>query len=102
MKTLQSFAIAGFVALTLMPVAANAAQRLDTQTTTCETIQNTLAQDGEAILRFPSKNADGVIIYGRYVGGNGSCHSQEVATSSSVPTSDGSMCPVTVCQADPD
>ncbi len=100
MQTLQSFAIAGLVALTLMPIAANAAQRLDTQTSTCETIQQTLAQEGEAILRFPSKTTDGVMLYGRYVGGTGSCGSQEVEKSSSVPVSDGSMCPVTACQAD--
>lgn len=100
MKTLRSIAIAAFAALTIMPATANTIQRLDTQTSTCETIQETLAQDGQAILRFPSKNTDGLTQYGRYVGGNGSCDSQEVEASTSVPTSDGSFCPVTACQAD--
>ena len=85
------------IAVLAMPASdALAISRYDTAGMSCAVVQSHLAQEGAAILRYPSRSG-GPTLYDRYVRDASGCGGYEQAVQTSVPTRDGS-CAVKVCR----
>ena len=75
---------------------AQAESRINIAGKSCASVQQTLINQGAAILRYPSKRT-GATLYDRYVGDSRYCQSDEVGKWASVPTRDG-QCTVIACK----
>jgi hypothetical protein len=94
LKTISLSAILACVAI----VPAHAIDRINTSKASCATIQNTLLDDGAAILRYPSKRNPSLTLYDRYVGDSRYCPLDEIGKWTSVPTKDTRSCRVIACE----
>ncbi len=76
---------------------ASAIQRFNTAHASCDVIQETIAKDGEVILRFPSKRVAGLILYTRFVRSGQQCESNNARASSRVSTAGDVGCQLFTC-----
>ncbi|MBP2547273.1 hypothetical protein J2858_000166 [Neorhizobium galegae] len=79
---------------------AQAISRYNSTAMSCAAVQDAIAREGAAILRYPGRN--GITLYDRYVASGRLCASGEFAKASSVPTTDLRNCPVRHCERRPD
>lgn len=75
---------------------AMAIGKYDVHTRSCADVQNLLARDHQAILRYPSRDGR-VTLYDRYVSDAAQCGPGKYAVRSSVPTANGA-CAVVNCR----
>lgn len=89
-----------FAAASLMLVmgSADAMERYNMASMSCEQIQSALKRDGKAILRSESKNVPGMMLYNTYVAERGMCGPMQAPTNRRIKTADGS-CLVFQCVA---
>lgn len=76
---------------------ASAISRIQTTGQSCAAIKQMLANEGAAILRYPSRRTPGITLYDRYVANANSCLQGEVMQRASVPAKDTNSCPVLRC-----
>jgi hypothetical protein len=86
-----------FAAVGLLASNAMAMSRYDSQSLTCASIHDRIAQDGAIVLRYPSKMHPDLMMYNRYVSNAMTCMGQGVMASATVPTSDDPNCKVKLC-----
>lgn len=103
LENMKTFIAAGMV---LASVGAAGAQepinRYDIQDMTCNQVQSILRQQGAAILRYPSPNGNGRILYDRYVDSPTICFAEQGhAVQRVVPTKDTNACPTLSCKPGP-
>jgi hypothetical protein len=79
---------------------ALAISRYNSTAMSCAAVQDTIAREGAAILRYPGRT--GITLYDRYVATGRLCASGEFAKASTVPTADLNNCPVRHCERRPD
>jgi hypothetical protein len=94
--------LAGTAAITLLLLAlavpAHAITRIRADRNTCATLQETLARQGAAVIRWPSARIANYFLYDRYVGRNYLCPFGEVLTPVTVPAADNPRCVVYRCE----
>lgn len=78
--------------------SAQAISRYNSLGQSCASVQQIVSREGAVLLRYPSRNGN-VILYDRYVAGNGQCGTSSYAARVSVPTSDNPACPVYICRS---
>jgi hypothetical protein len=83
----------------LFATSAAALPRYDSQSLTCSSIHDKIAQDGAVVLQYPSRHAAGVMMYDRYVSGSNYCTMGWSMASRSVPASDNPDCKVRMCSS---
>lgn len=88
------------LALSLLLVAdqAHAISRYTSTSMSCARVQQTIRQDGAAIMRYGSTRNPGLQLYGRYVADRRYCEWGEAAVSTTIPAADRQNCPVRECQ----
>ncbi|MFS8114419.1 hypothetical protein QD460_22060 [Rhizobium jaguaris] len=90
------------VALLLLAVGtagpALAISRYDSLSRSCASVQQIISRERSVLLRYPSRSGN-IVLYDRYVAGDGQCGSGYYAASSSVPTKDNPRCPVYNCRS---
>jgi hypothetical protein len=91
MKTIFLLALSGLIASDAMAVS-----RYNSQSMTCSAVHARIGQEGEVILRYPSRN-NSVTIYDRYVSTSAGCVNLGLISKTSVPTADNPQCPVQRC-----
>jgi hypothetical protein len=77
---------------------ASAITRYNSLGESCASVQGAIADQGAVLLRYPSER-NGILLYDRYVSGNGQCSVGDYAARTSVPTKDNPMCPVYNCKS---
>ena len=97
MKTTIAIAATLTLSSLLMAGNAQAISRVDTLGKSCAAIKQTLAREGAAILRYPSKRDPSITLYDRYVSNRGACTFGEVTQRATVPARDTASCPVLKC-----
>jgi hypothetical protein len=75
-----------------------AISRYDTPSMTCTAVQDAIDREAAAILRYPSKRVNKMVLYDRYVSSGRQCDFGESAQESSVPTRDKANCNVYRCE----
>ncbi|MDL2402966.1 hypothetical protein [Rhizobium mayense] len=77
---------------------ALAISRYESLSKSCESVQQLISRERSVLLRYPSRSGN-VVLYDRYVAGDGQCGSGYYAASTSVPTKDNPKCPVYNCRS---
>lgn len=77
--------------------SAHAIGRYNINSMSCDRVQDIVASDGAAILRYTSPTS-GMTLYDRYVANGSWCETPKVMKSTSVPTADEPYCPVYFCK----
>lgn len=77
---------------------AFAISRYNSTSMTCAAIQNALQRERAVIFRYSSRTTPGLSLYDRYVSDPGQCTSGQEVRRTTIPSKDGSGCPVLVCQ----
>jgi hypothetical protein len=80
----------------LLAGSADAMERYNMASMSCAQIQAALTRDGEAILRWESKNVPGLMLYNTYVGARHMCPGGQAPVNRRVRAADGA-CPVVQC-----
>ncbi len=86
------------LSLSLVPAAALAISRYNSQTMTCDSIRAAINREGAAILRYSSARTPGLPLYDRYVADGSFCSYGEYAEAAWIPARDTGSCPVLVCK----
>ncbi|GAB4360111.1 MAG: hypothetical protein Kow0026_22220 [Oricola sp.] len=91
---------AGAAALLLFALAvpAGAISRIRADLNSCATLQRTLAREGAAVIRWPSRRIANYFLYDRYVGPHYLCPLGEVPVPATVPAADNPRCLVFRCE----
>lgn len=83
----------------LLAVApAHAINRYNIDRLSCAEVQDIVAAEGAAILRYTSRSGSGMTLYDRFVRHGGYCPAGQVARTEFIPTADTSACPVNACR----
>lgn len=97
MKTVQLAAAA--LALTLACASqAGAISRIRADQNSCATLQQTLARENVAVIRWPSARIANYFLYDRYVGPRYRCPLGEELVQTTVPAADDPRCTVHRCE----
>ena len=89
--------VAGLSLMAISTVALAATPRVNTNTATCASVQQSLVANGAAILRYPSPRDASRTLYDRYVSDSRYCPTGEIGQWASVPTTSGA-CRVIACE----
>lgn len=92
---MKTVALALIVAL--VPMSAQAINRYNVNTMSCNQVHGIIAQEGAAILRYPSPRT-GITLYDRYVASDYFCDAYEYPEQTYIPTADTPSCPVYHCK----
>lgn len=84
--------------LMLLVGSAEAIERYNMASMSCEQIQGALQRDGKAILRSQSKKVPGLTLFNTYVADRGKCGPMQAPTNRRINAADGS-CLVIQCVA---
>ncbi|ENN84086.1 hypothetical protein RHSP_83308 [Rhizobium freirei PRF 81] len=76
---------------------ASAISRYESLSKTCAAVQQLIASERAVILRYPAKGAS-LVLYDRFVSGNGQCSVSDYAARTYIPTRDNPLCPVYSCK----
>ncbi|MFS8045212.1 hypothetical protein [Rhizobium sp. BR 314] len=95
---MRSAALAVTLSALMVAGPASAISRYESLSKTCAAIQQLIASERAVILRYPAKGAS-LVLYDRFVSGNGQCSVSDYAARTSVPTRDNPLCPVYNCRA---
>jgi hypothetical protein len=85
------------LAVTLLPLQAQAISRYNSTSMSCAQVRATVRGEGEVIMRWRSARS-GVQRYGRFVAHDGFCPTAEIAEWSYIPSADRASCPVYECK----
>lgn len=91
---MKSVVLALMVAL--VPMSAQAINRYQVNTMSCDQVHGVLIREGAAILRYPSPRT-GITLYDRYVANDRFCDAYEYPDLTYIPTADTPSCPVYHC-----
>lgn len=80
---------------------ALAISRYDSLKQTCASMQQIISRERAALLRYPWKSGN-VVLYDRYVAGDGQCGTGHYAAPARVPTKDNPVCPLYNCRSSSD
>jgi hypothetical protein len=83
--------------MTMVASNAMAMSRHESQSLTCSSIHEKIAEEGSIVLSYPSHRDPNFSMYNRYVANSMSCLGQGSMTSTTVPTSDDPNCKVRMC-----
>ncbi|MBN8949190.1 MULTISPECIES: hypothetical protein [unclassified Rhizobium] len=83
-------------AIVLTSTNAMAISAYNSQSLTCATVHEKMAQEGSIVLRYPSHSGN-VTLFNRTVSNSMSCLGQGTMTSATVPTSDDPKCKIKTC-----
>ncbi|EDQ33993.2 hypothetical protein HPDFL43_06050 [Hoeflea phototrophica DFL-43] len=97
MQRRLGIALFSVVATVALAGPASAISRIQTTGQSCAAIKQVLANEGAAILRYPSKRTPGITLYDRYVANANSCLQGEVTQRATVPAKDTNSCAVLRC-----
>jgi len=86
-------------AIGLISTNAVAMPRYDSQSLTCSSVHDKIAQQGSVVLQHPSHLYPNLALYDRYVSNAMTCLGQGAMASATVPTSDDPNCKVKTCVA---
>lgn len=84
--------------LALVGTQAVAQERIRADQLTCQQVQSTINRAGAAIVRYPSARKPSLILFDRYVAGDGQCARDEQAVGATVPTRDNARCLILRCE----
>ena len=84
-------------AIGMLASNAMAMSRHDSQSLTCSSVHEKVAQDGSLVLRYPSHHVKDMMMYSRVVSNSMTCIGQGAMVSTSVPTSDDPSCKIKTC-----
>lgn len=77
---------------------AHAISRFSSTSMSCAEVQETIRQEGAAIMRYISKRTPGLPLYGRYVSSRQFCDIDEHTESVVIRAGDTDRCPVLECK----
>lgn len=82
----------------LATAPAHAINRYNIDRFSCGEVQDIIAAEGAAILRYTSTSGSGMTLYNRFVRHGGLCPAGQVTKTEFIPTSDTLECPVMACR----
>ena len=85
-------------ALVVFTADAQAISRYTSTSMSCDRVQETIRQEGAAIMRYTSTRVAGLPLYGRYVSDGRFCKSDETTKRVSIPAADTKSCSVRECE----
>ncbi|MAW89317.1 MAG: hypothetical protein CMJ42_22585 [Phyllobacteriaceae bacterium] len=77
---------------------AHAINRYNIDRLSCGEVQDIIAAEGAAILRYTSMSGSGMTLYNRFVRHGGLCPAGQVTKTEFIPTADTPECPVKACR----
>ncbi|MFZ2101613.1 MAG: hypothetical protein WAU86_13710 [Oricola sp.] len=92
-------ASAGLI-LFAVTVPADALERFRSDTMPCAAVQQTLTDNGRAIIQYPSTKVDNYMLYDQYVSSSAFCTPDEQAVPATVASADDLTCGVYRCLDD--
>jgi hypothetical protein len=98
-KRLRIAALA-ILAFTVIASEASAISRYDSPSMTCAAILSTIRAEGAVILRWPSTENTGNVLYDRFVAGPLHCSAGQTTKSKFIPSAGGKQCAVWRCGED--
>lgn len=98
MKTTVIPALGASILILANTLPANAITRIRADQNTCATVQQTIANQGAAVVRYPSTRVANYILYDRYVSPYSSCPLGQEIVSETVPARDNPKCVVYKCE----
>ena len=101
-KSLTTLAFVTFFATAANAASGDNINRYNVQDMTCNQVHAILDQQGAAILRYPSPQGTGRILYDRYVRDPTVCFAQAGhAIQRTIPVKDTNACPTLSCEPGP-
>jgi len=95
---MRSAALASILTALMIAGPASAISRYESLSKTCAAVQQLIASERAVILRYPAKGGASLVLYDRFVSGNGQCSVSDYAARTYVPTRDNPLCPVYNCK----